>query len=109
MVEVKNAYEKEKKKGVKQIVEVKNEHENNRCWTNGRSARKKKKENLCPHSESLMQFTKIGVKQMLEIKDAYRINGCWTNGRFDQRKKDGCKTNGRSEKCIWKWWVLNKR
>ena len=44
----------------------------------------------------------MGEKQMVEVKNAWNNNGCWTNGRFDQRKKDGCKTNGRSEKCIRK-------
>ena len=50
----------------------------------------------------LTEEKKMSVKQMVEVKNAYENNGCWTNGRFDWRKKDGCKTNGRSEKCIWK-------
>ena len=48
----------------------------------------------------LAKEKKMGVKQMVEVKNAYENNGRWTNGRFDWRKKDGGKTNGRSEKCI---------
>ena len=77
---------KEKKMGVKGMVEVKNAYENNECWTNGRFDWRKK----------------MAVKQTVEVKNAYENNGCWTNGRFDWRKKDECKTNGRSEKCIWR-------
>ena len=31
------------------------------------------------------------------IKLSNENHGCLTNGRFDQRKKDGCKTNSRFE------------
>ena len=57
----------------------------------------------------LTKEKKMGVKRMVEVKNAYENNECWKNGRFDWRKKDGCKMNGGSEKCIWKWWVLNER
>ena len=44
----------------------------------------------------LTEEKKMAVKRMVEVKNAYENNGCWTNGRFDWRKKDECKTNGRS-------------
>ena len=39
---------------------------------------------------------------MVKVKNAYENNECQTNGRFDWKKKDECKMNSRSEKCIWK-------
>ena len=44
---------KEKKMGVKQMVELKNAYENNGCWTNGRFDWRKKK---------------MAVKRMVEVK-----------------------------------------
>ena len=79
-------YAKYKKMRVKQMVEVKNTYEIMGV----------------EQTVDLTEEKKMGVKRMVELKNAYKNNGCWMNGRFDRRKKDKCKTNSRSEKCIWK-------
>ena len=89
---------------MKQMVEVKNAWKNDGNLMNGRSAKKKMHMKIMgvERTEDLTKKKKMSLRWMVNVKNAYKNDGCWTNGRFDWQKKDGCKTNDRSEKCIWK-------